>query len=910
MKKVLLTMLALASTLMAQEFKQDEKLLEGQLENGLKYYIYPNEKPANQISVRLKVETGSLYEKEGEEGIAHFIEHMAFNGTEAYPKNELIRVLESRGVGFGHDLNAYTGFDETVFMLDGQEKDLDEFLKIMNQWGFKVTFDKEEVEKEKGVVIEEWRQETGLGKEVGDFYRNNYLSDTTYVNRLPIGKVPSIENFTKEGVESYYKRWYTPNNMSLFVVGDFDDVYDVEKKVVELFSKEKKKELEEVEYLKKKKFTKKEIVDKFIHEQLTDNSLSYVNMSENVKEEDQLEMMKDDFTLTTFSLAFHNRYSEKLNNIDTNLNNIYVQDYEFNDYIRINEFGLGLKDGKELAGIKEGFAEYEQLKKGFTEEEIEEVKKVIKTYIENEMKNIENIETSTRIGMLLDTDFDREVFTSYDDYLKKSLEIVKNIDAGQVNSILDELFKGKENYYLYTGYNDLAKEDIKTAINQGKEKDLGSYARTESKGEIITKPINKGHILEEDYNEEMGYYILTLSNGSKVYAKQTDYNKNEVSFEAVSKGGSNYLSTEDMIPLNFIGAISASAPGSMTKVEYERYTMNKNFNLSFGVAEYEDYFYGTSSRDDLDDMLMNYYAFSTEAKVDSAQLDILKESAKENIKNRDNLKTNKFWEEFDSIKWADNPRKRWMKTEDVEKVSADDILRVYNDRLSSGDFDYYIVGDFDYDNLKESVEKYIASLDRKPNENYKILNEDLLKHNVKLTRDYATGKESTVLLYFGDNVNIDKNHEYYEMMAVSTMDTELIKKIREEMGGVYSISSWIDIDKHNLTRGKLGLIFTCDPQRVDELVAAIDQVMKNILKGQITDETISYIKEKYKANYEKTLGTDEFYRDYLFNEIIGDPQDRTPEEFDKLVSKDAIIKFLNSIYGGYKGEFVVNPEMK
>ncbi len=909
MKRLIVVMILIASSIFANNIKEDENLVKGQLENGLKYYIYANEKPKNGISVRLRVETGSLYEKEGEEGIAHFLEHMAFNGTEKYPQNDLIRALESRGIQFGNDLNAYTSFEETVYMLDGQKKDLEEFLNILFEWGFKVTVESEEVEKEKGVVKEEWRQRSGLSKEVSEFYQQYYLGNSRYIDRLPIGKVPSIEEFTREGVENYYKRWYVPNNMSLFVAGDIEDVKEIEKFIINLYSTVEEKELEDIEAYKKREIVKVDKYDKFVNEQLRNNKFSILSIINSYENLSQLERYKRYMTRNIVNIMINTRYGEKLNSVESNLNSFQLASSDFNEYYGINQIIFGIKGDKVEEAIVEGFSELEQLKRGFYQEEFVDAQNAMLSYFNNALNEVGNRETSDILSSIVNTDFSKDILIEEEEDLKIGIEIIENINLDEANAYLNEFFETIENYYLYEGYTEVEVEDLKNYAVKGKNLDIGPYELQTEMGAIVTKEIEKGKIISEEYNEELDYKIFTLSNGNKVYFKNIDYEKNKVHFTGISKGGKNYINTEDLDNYSFISVVFDSAPGTMTKTQYDKYMQDKNFYISYTLGDNHEYVWGTSPTNEFSEMLYNFYGYMTEGKVDQNQLNISLEATKESIKSRENLKTNQFWKDFNYTLSNNNERDRWLELEDLEKVNKEGIEKIFNERLANGiDYDYYIVGDISEVEVRENIEMYLASLTNGVKEDYKVLSQDKLRNNVLLERHYGTGEEATVVMYYGSNEVVSEDFEYFGFMATSALDAELIKVIREELSGAYSISSWVEVDRFDLENGRWALAFTCDPERVNELMNAVDQVVNKVLDGNITDETISFVKEKYKSNYEQNLGTNDFYYDYFDRIITNQKKELTPKEFDQLVSKENIVKFINSIHGGYKARFVLYPE--
>ena len=281
------------------------------------------------------------------------------------------------------------------------------------------------------------------------------------------------------------------------------------------------------------------------------------------------------------------------------------------------------------------------------------------------------------------------------------------------------------------------------------------------------------------------------------------------------------------------------------------------------------------------------------------------------MKNRNNSKDTPFWDEYNNEVTLGDPRDKILTISEAENVKAEDILRIYKNRFSNGvDYDYYIVGDFDYNKLKEAIPMYLASLNTGNEENFKVLDEKIRDKNVEVKKDLGLGEEASVIISFGKTTKLDKNYRYYNHMTSNILEIELIKILREKMSGVYSLNANIYTDKFYSDRASFDISFTCDPKRADELIAAAKVVIENIIKGQIDDKSIAFLKEKYLADYNRVLNKNSYYEAYFSNIMLDEPQDLTPEEFNKLVTKENISNFLKEIYGGYEAKYILNPAKK
>ena len=306
-----------------------------------------------------------------------------------------------------------------------------------------------------------------------------------------------------------------------------------------------------------------------------------------------------------------------------------------------------------------------------------------------------------------------------------------------------------------------------------------------------------------------------------------------------------------------------------------------------------------------DELLKNFYGFVTEPKIDENVLSINKNNAIEYLKNRKNSKDTEFWDEYIKEYYLQNPRYFPLTEEKVKEVNSDNILNLYKDRLGNGNnFDYYIVGDFDYNQVKQSISKYLTAIDTSKQEEYKILPEKIRDTNVTLERNLSLDKNSKVILYFGKKTNLNKDEKYLNFMAEKALSTEMLEILREKMIGVYSLNVNINTSEFYLDRGEISVVFTCKPERVQELIKAAKEVVNNVANGKINDETISYLKKSYRTNYEREYKKNSYFNEYFSNIILEKEQTISPDEYDKMVSKNNISSFIKNIYGDYETTFI------
>lgn len=894
MKKLLILCVILATSIFGEE------LVSGKLENGLKYYLVKEDMPKDYLIMRLRVNVGSLAEEEKERGVAHFLEHMAFNGTKKYEGNDLLTVFEERGIGFGHGLNAHTNFTETLYKLQGNKKDYEIFMDVLSQWAFYMTISEKEVEQEKGVVIEEWRQRTNLNSQIGDFYRETLYDNTRYNERLAIGTVESIRNFDSEIVKGFYEKWYSPNNMELYIVGDFDDVNKVEEDIQKYFGMKKSKDIKYDNNWEKVEVKKDVLVDTFINGQLQNKSLSYINTYEKL----EYDKVKEFLLTSMFNKGFNRRFSQKLYNNEILVEGININSESLNDDYKILEVNFTLDKEESSKSIKDSMANLKQLQNGFSQEEFEKSRLEVIASIQTSLNNLDNSNSTEIMEKLLNYDFSKDYIT-YEDFYSRALAGVEEITLEELNNFVGKVLLGENQKYLYLSYEDINIDKLKEVINEGLNTDLGQFNLIVTDGDVISNEIEGGKIINEEIDENYAYAKLTLSNGSNVYLYPTDYLKDQIKFGALSRGGKNYLDEKEEKIVEYFSSIYQSGPGSIK--DYNSYIGDKNFGITFGMDKYTESIEGTSDNNNLEEMLRNVYGFIMEGKIDDNIFEITKNHAINQRKIENNLEEKIFWDEYKKIVTNNSKREGKLDIEEIENLEKEEVLEVFRDRYQ-GDFDFYFIGDFDYSYVKMLSEKYLASLPQKDKEDivkgetYEKSGKDYLEHNL------GTGEESTIIVRLGKEGVLPPNYSYYQVITNIILERELLKVLREELGGVYSLSVSTEVDKYYPNGGNIVVSFTSSPDRKEEMVEATKKVIDNVAKGNITNETLEYIKNIYLQQFEYEILTGDFHKNLFERLVYGEELKLLPGQFNFLVNREDITSFINSIYGDYEGVFILNPK--
>ncbi|MFN3315282.1 MAG: insulinase family protein, partial [Raineya sp.] len=597
---------------LSQPVPLNPKVRVGKLANGLTYYIQQNGKPEKRVELRLAINAGSILETDKQQGLAHFVEHMCFNGTKKFPKNELVSYLQSLGIQFGGDLNAYTSFDETVYILPvptDKPELVDTGLEVLKEWAFNVTFDGAEIDKERGVILEEWRLGRGAEQRMQDKQFPVILKGSQYAKRLPIGTEKNLRTFKHDVLRQYYKDWYRPNLMAVIVVGDID-VNAMEQKIKTLFAdaqnptKEKPRKVFNVPDHKETLIS----IASDKEAAFPNVRLMYKKKPREIKtEQDYFEKLK----LELFSGMLRERFDEIRLSANPPFSSAYAY---YGDFVRgVDAFMLGAntsETGIELA-LRTLLTEAKRLEKhGFVQQELDLYKKKYLANLEKQYNERDKTESGEIIWDYVAYFLEGKPAPGieYDyDFAKKYLDKIK---LEELNQIIKTLIT-KENFVVSVQMPE------KAGVKVPNEKEIRAILAEMDKVEV--KPyemkkialslsegvkINPGKVVGEKKLDKIGVTELTLSNGAKVLLKPTDFKNDEIVISAFSNGGTSLASDEDVHSANYISQVIAeSGINNLSQTEMKQTMTGKNVRVSPIISNLYEGFNGSSTPKDLETAL-------------------------------------------------------------------------------------------------------------------------------------------------------------------------------------------------------------------------------------------------------------------------------------------------------------------
>jgi zinc protease len=741
-----------AVAVMAQEMPPipiDDQVRIGKLDNGLTYYIRHNEYPEHVANFYIAQRVGSIQEEESQRGLAHFLEHMAFNGSENFPGNGIIDFTRGLGVEFGSDLNAYTSIDQTVYRVCNVPTKritaVDSCLLILKDWSNGLLLQEEEIVKERDVVHNEWRMGESASQRIITRALPKLYPGSKYGERMPIGLMSVIDSFKPKTLMDYYHKWYRPDNQALIIVGDVD-VDHIEAEIKRLFSGIKVAP-------DAAKVVAEEVPDNaepiFVFEkdkEMPMNQLMVMMKTDATPEEEKSSMayLIQDYLINVISSMFNSRFSEMTEDPECP----FVQAFgDYGQYLLSKtkdnmEFIAVPKEGKDLEALKAIIRETRRVSQfGFTATEYERAKSDYLASLEKSYTNRDKRKNDEFGNAYRDHFLSNEPIPSLDYLYQTMNSIVPMLPIEIVNQVLPELIADNDSNLVVM---DWAREaeglvypteaDMQKAVAEARAEQLQAYVDNVKDEPLILpeKMPKMGKIKKETSNATLGYKELTLSNGATVLLKKTDFKDDEVRLQAFAKGGKSLYGPADYNNLKvFDEIIGFSGIGNFSSNELQKALAGKNCNADATLGLTRQYITANSTPKDLETMFQMMYLYFTNINKDEKMVSNLMTQLELALKNKNLQPQAVFSDSITNTIYCHNPRFANIQAEDLKDISYDRILEIAKDRFkNAGQFTFVITGNFDEAAIRPLIEQYVASLPGKKGKG----------DNFKDVRTFATGK--------------------------------------------------------------------------------------------------------------------------------------------------------------------------
>jgi len=855
---------------LSREVPLDPRVRTGMLENGLVYYIQQNPKPENKVELRLAVNAGSILEDDDQQGLAHFTEHMAFNGTKNFERNELISYLQSIGVSFGADLNAYTGFDETVYILpipsDDEEKLRSGFL-VLSDWAGGVLMNDEDIDGERGIIVEEWRTGQGYSQRMRDQYLPVMLHNSKYAERLPIGKMEIVENFKYETIRRFYRDWYRPNNMAVVAVGD-EDPDKLEALIIEYFGV-----LENPKRApKRKEFEVPEHPETFVSI-VTDKEAPGIQIQLLYKHKALPTQTKEDYRNFLLRTLYGGMLTQRLDEIRQKPDAPFIfAGTGYGNFVRDMDYFSAsgvVAPGKVEAGILSLIMENERVAQfGFTQGELERVKRSVLNSAERSFKEMDKVESRAIVGRyvnhFLDGRFAEGEAWKYEFYQ----EIIPLITLEEINALSKTLVREENRVIIITApegerENLPSEEQVLALFDEVNQLELTPYEDKQLSEQLIEILPNPGKIESSHYVESIETYEIILSNGVKVFVKPTDYKNDEIVFSATGKGGVSVYGDEDHYSASYAGVmVNVMGVGDFSPSDLRKVLAGKSVSVTPNIGTYSQTISGNASPRDLEIAMQLIHLYFTSQRKDEELFEVFINNQKTQLASAEVNPDYQFSKRLNQIIANGNLRAMSIyDPEDLDKVDMERGMEIFADRFgNAANFEFFFVGNIDLDTFSPLLEQYIGSLPSKPEQK-----DDFRDLGIRAPRgkseiiEVGTDEKSQVILYFSGETTYDRKKAADISYLGEILTIKLIENLREEIGGVYGVGANGSMGIQPVDNFSFSIGFPCSPDMVDQLIEAAWEEVRKIQENGPTEEDLNKVKEKRRIALEENLKRNNYW---------------------------------------------------
>ncbi len=892
----------------------DTAIRYGKLPNGLTYYIRHNALPENRANFYIAQKVGSVQEDDSQRGLAHFLEHMCFNGTDNFPGDRLIKYCESIGVKFGVNLNAYTSTDETVYNIDDvpvTPQNVDSCLLILHDWADGLTLDPKEIDKERGVIHEEWRLRSDASGRIFERNLPALYPGSKYGHRYPIGLMEVVDNFKPEALRAYYEKWYRPDLQGIIVVGDID-VDQVEAAVKRIFGP--------IEMPQNAAAYETYPVP-------ANNEPIYVIDKDKEQQQNVIRMMFKHEpmpvelrgTMAFFGYRYMTQMAASMLNArlgelsqEASCPFIYAgcQDGSYLLSKTMDAFTLVVlpKPGQDAEAVKAVMQEVERADRfGFTATELirsrEEFLSQMDKIYQNRTKQRNDFYVPQYVRHFLDNLPIPDITTEVNIYK----QLAPAISADVISQVFGEMTASKDTNFVFLAmYPDKegvaipTADSFKQAIAAAEKAELTAYVDNVKNEPLVPGLPKKGSIVSEA-KDDFGYTCWTLSNGARVYWRQTDFNDSEVLMSARSFGGLSKIKQEDLVNAHLLGFTAmVTGTGNFTSVELEKALAGKQAAVYPSLSNFSETLAGQSTPKDLRTLFeLTYLRFQQPAN-DTDAFNNGMAMLRTQLENAEKDPMTAFSDSVSATLFNHNPRViNNLKLADLDKVDYQTIRRIWQERFqSASDFDFYFTGNFNVDSLRAFTEQYIASIPSAgKREMYDKVNVFPRKGTVtnSFRRQMETPKANIQQMWTGTtDYSLAKSVVADALGQV--LESRYLKSIREDAGLAYTVGAQAQVTFGMRDQYALYISVPAQPAKCDSALLLMKQGIDEVAKNGVTDEELQKIKEYELKTFADNQRKNAYWQSLIVSKSVWGYDERTGfEELVKKLSSKDIQKFLKDV---------------
>lgn len=902
MKKQFLSLFLLLlapASLFAQTVEQDASIRQGKLKNGLTYYIRHNAKEAGLADFYIAQRVGSILEEPRQRGLAHFLEHMAFNGTKHFPgKGKQLGIVpwcETIGVKFGTNLNAYTSVDQTVYHIGSapikREGIIDSCLLVLNDWSQFINLEPKEIDKERGVIHEEWRnRRTGMAMQrMMENVMPKIYKGSKYEDCLPIGNMDIVDNFPYQDLRDYYQKWYRPDLQAIVVVGDFD-VDMMERKIQKLFGKIKahKNPAERIYYPVNDNDKMIVAIEKDKEQPIILGHLYMKSETTPDSEKNSVKYQREDYINGLITYMLNGRLLEKKQVANPPFMSATVKNGAFFVSRTKDAFSLSIscKQDNVLGGVSVAVGEVERARQhGFTQSELERAKKLYLNAAERQLKMEKDYKNSHYVSQCVNNFLEGEPILTP----TYNLQLVKLFDGevrlDEVNSQVGEIITDKNQVFIMygpdkDGFVVPSESEIESTVLAAQQKRYDAYQEEQVPATLLAALPAPGKIVSEKPYGKFGMTEIVLSNGMKVYVKSTDYQADQITMSMRGEGGTSVYGDEDIPNFAFLsGSITEAGVGDFTATRLRKALAGKSLKLAPSITSEGQRITGTSSVKDLETMLQLAHLYFTAPRKDSMAFEGMMNRNLSLLKNRNASSKVIYNDSLSATLYDHNVRMAPVTVEIAKKADYNRIFEIYRERFSdASNFKTVFIGKVDMAQLRPLLCQYLATLPstNKAEKSNKANVPQIVKKNevVKFVHKQETPL-ANVSVFYTANVPFSPKNDLVLDMLTRVLQIAYTDSVREEKGGTYGVGVSFNLEKEDNPNALLRISYKSDPKRYEELNPVIYKQLLNIADHGPVASSMDKVKKYLKKQYGQMAITNDYWSYVIWHQLDDDA------DFDK-----------------------------
>ncbi len=858
----------------------DPEIRTGVLDNGLTYYIRHNQEPKERASFYIIQNVGGILEDDSQDGLAHFLEHMAFNGTKHFPGKGVISSLEKHGIAFGRNINAYTAQDETVYNISNVPVApnglMDTCLLILHDWSNYLALEEPEIDAERGVISEEWRTRRDASFRTRAKVMPAFLNNSKYGERDVIGELDVIKGFEYDELRRFYHDWYRTDLQAIAVVGDFDAA-EMEQKVIKLFSKipavENPKERYLVHVEPRAETTFALALDKEAQQSAV---AMYVRHEATPAADKNHNTLKNGYMQSLIKGMIANRINELLQKGNPPFINGSVGFSAYPRTVESLSINATAKENEEAKAFEAILTEVERVKRhGFTEGELQRAKAQMLMGFENYYKQRDKIDHDSYCKGIAKLYLENVPMAGIEYEYKFAKTVIPAITTEELKAYFNSMYTKENRVVVVTGPE---REDIKH-LNQEEafaiiakvenNTNIAAYVDEAVSSSLVESLPVEGKVVSERALPEFDAVEWTLNNNTKVVYRYANYNKDQVAMSSYSKGGSSLYEVADLPTVNMTGDfVSAFGIGNYDAIALQKALTGKKANVGFKIGGLSESISGSCRTADFETMMQLAYLRFEQPRFDEEAFNALMARYLPYVANMGSDPKKIMGDSINKIRTNNHERNLIFGTDFLKQVSFDRMKEVYKERFNNAaDFTFFIVGDIEKDVAKAMAAKYLGAISSNDErENWRDNNVNGPEGFTQRTIPVKLAEpKATVQIFYDNELDYTPENRIGMSFIQSVLTLRYTESIREKEGGTYGVGVRASTNKNPKSEGNVSIQFDCDPDRANDLIPLVYAEIENMIKMGASQEDI----DKTRMNFLKGRAESKEQNSYWMNNIYG-----------------------------------------